>query len=174
MAQPLRSLASHLGLSDEEAASGILEIAETAMAGALRVISVERGFDPAGFVLVAFGGAGGLHAVRLAESVGVDSILVPPDPGLLSAFGMLAAPIQREETRTLFLSTGDPELAAALTYARRRRIGPYRPAGDRAAARARDLAALSRQGFDYDVARRVIDADDPEDLVREAEAERPD
>lgn len=67
----------------------------------------------------------------------------------------------------------DPELAAALAYARRRRLGPHRPAAARDAARTRDLAALSRQGFAYQVASRVIDAEDLEDLEREAATERP-
>ena len=59
---------------------------------------------------------------------------------------------------------GQPELAAAVTFARRRRLGPFRSQQDRAAARDRDLAALGRRGFDLDLARRVIDADDPESL----------
>ena len=63
--------------------------------------------------------------------------------------------------------TADPDLAAAIAYARRRRIGPYRTRGDREERRERDLAALARQGFGYDIARRVIDAHDPEDLEEE-------
>ena len=115
---PLESLAERLGSSPERTAAGILEIAETAMTGALRVISVERGFDPKGFALVAFGGAGGLHAVRLATQLGVTRVLVPPDPGLLSAFGMLAAPVRREETRTLFRTSTDPDTEDILTRTR--------------------------------------------------------
>ena len=84
-------------------------MANTAMERALRVISVERGFDPAEFVLVAFGGAGALHVAELAESLGARKALVPPDPGLLSAYGMLAAPPNREISRTLLISSDDPE-----------------------------------------------------------------
>jgi regulatory protein len=62
----------------------------------------------------------------------------------------------------------EPELAAALTLARKRRLGPYRPAGTRAQERERDLARLGRQGFGYDTARRVIDAEDPMELEEEA------
>ncbi|MFQ5773994.1 MAG: RecX family transcriptional regulator [Kiloniellaceae bacterium] len=62
----------------------------------------------------------------------------------------------------------EPELAAALAYARRRRLGPYRSRATRADMRARDLATLGRQGFGYELARRVIDAGDPEELEREA------
>lgn len=114
----LSALARELELGMEATAEGILEIAEAAMVGALRVISVERGFDPAGFTLVAFGGAGGLHAVQLAATLGVDRVIIPPDPGLLSAFGILTAPIRLEETRTLFLSTDDPDLETQVEQAR--------------------------------------------------------
>jgi N-methylhydantoinase A len=79
------------------------------MERALRVISVERGFDPADFVLVAFGGAGALHVAELAERLGARRALVPPDPGLLSAYGMLAAPPTREVSRTLLASSSDPD-----------------------------------------------------------------
>jgi N-methylhydantoinase A len=75
---------------------------------------VERGFDPAEFVLVAFGGAGALHVVELAESLGARRALVPPDPGLLSAYGMLAAPPNREISRTLLISSDDPGLEGRL------------------------------------------------------------
>ena len=64
---------------------------------------------------------------------------------------------------------GDPELAAAIAYARRRRLGPFRAAAEREERRERDLAALDRQGFSYDLAQRVIDADDLEALEAEAE-----
>jgi regulatory protein len=66
----------------------------------------------------------------------------------------------------------DPELAAALVYCRKRRIGPYRDPDDRAAARQRDMAALARRGFAYDVVRRVVEAADPEALKQEASGTR--
>ena len=87
------------------AAEGILEVANTAMERALRVISVERGHDPAEFTLVAFGGAGGLHAAQLADRLGTRRAMVPPRPGLLSAYGMLTADITREVSRTVLIST---------------------------------------------------------------------
>jgi len=103
---PLKALAERMGTSVEHACEGVLAVAEVAMVRALRVISVERGFDPAEFTLVAFGGAGGLHAASLAASLGAARALVPPDPGLLSAYGMLAAPLRHVVSRTL-LATGD-------------------------------------------------------------------
>lgn len=106
---PLDSLARMLGRTPEDAAEGIISVADTAMERALRVISVERGFDPAEFTLVAFGGAGALHVAELADRLGAARALVPPDPGLLSAYGMLAAPPTREVSRTLLLTSSDPD-----------------------------------------------------------------
>ncbi len=99
----LAALAARMGVTPEAAAEGVLRVAGSAMVRALRVISVERGFDPREFTLVAFGGAGGLHAAELAHSLGAAGALIPPDPGLLSAYGMLAAPLTREVVRTLLV-----------------------------------------------------------------------
>jgi len=107
IAGPLRALGEKLGKTPEAAAEGILAVANTAMERALRVISVERGFDPAEFTLVAFGGAGALHVAELVEGLGASRAMVPPDPGLLSAYGMLAAQPTRELSRTLLLLSTD-------------------------------------------------------------------
>jgi N-methylhydantoinase A len=109
IAGPLRGLAERLGKTEEDAAEGVLSVANTAMERALRVISVERGFDPAEFVIVAFGGAGALHVAELADRLGTGRAMIPPDPGLLSAYGMLAAPPTREVSRTLLVSSSDPD-----------------------------------------------------------------
>jgi len=114
---PLRALASRLGKGPEETAEGVLAVANTAMERALRVISVERGFDPGEFVLVAFGGAGALHVAELVERLGAARALVPPDPGLLSAYGMLAAPPTREVSRTLLLPSSSPGVESELDQA---------------------------------------------------------
>jgi N-methylhydantoinase A len=71
------------------------------MADAIRLVSVERGLDPRDFTLVAFGGAGPLHAVRLAEALAIGSVLVPPAPGNLSAMGLLCADVRHDLARTL-------------------------------------------------------------------------
>jgi len=99
--EPLARLATGLGMDLDEAAEGVVSVANAAMERALRVISVERGYDPADFTLVPFGGAAGLHAVALAERLGIPQILVPPDPGVLSAFGMLVAPVRKDVSRTV-------------------------------------------------------------------------
>ena len=101
----LTTLADALGGSLAETAEGVLAVADSSMERALRVISVERGYDTRDLALVAFGGAGGLHAAELAARIGAAHVLVPPHPGLLSAYGMLAAPISREASRTVLIAT---------------------------------------------------------------------
>jgi N-methylhydantoinase A len=94
-------IAQPLGMTLEDAAFGILAIAEAHMADAIRLVSVERGLDPREFTLVAFGGAGPLHAVRLAEALSIGSVLVPPAPGNLSAMGLLCADVRHDRARTM-------------------------------------------------------------------------
>ena len=84
-------------------AQAIIEVGNANMARALRVISVERGFDPADFTLVAFGGAGPLHACDLATELGIPRVLIPPAPGVLSAAGMLQAPVVKDAEQGLVL-----------------------------------------------------------------------
>lgn len=103
IADPLRDLAGRVGASLDDVAEGVLAVADTAMEGALRVISVERGHDPAEFTLVAFGGAAGLHAAELAGRLGIPQVLIPPDPGVLSALGMLVSPVRKDVARSLLL-----------------------------------------------------------------------
>ncbi len=95
------TIATQLDISIEEAARGIIDIANEHMAQALRVISVQRGADPRAHVLVSFGGAGGLHVCALAEALGMTRALVPVHAGVLSALGMLAAPRARQLSHTL-------------------------------------------------------------------------
>jgi N-methylhydantoinase A len=111
---PLAQLARALDCTPAEAAAGIIAVIDTAMEGALRVISVERGHDPAGFTLVPFGGAAGLHAAALAERLEIPRILVPPAPGVLSAYGMLVAPPRRDVVRTVLLRDPADDVLAAI------------------------------------------------------------
>jgi N-methylhydantoinase A len=112
---PLAALAEGLGGSLEAAAEGVLAVADAAMERALRVISVERGYDPADFAVLAFGGAGALHVAELTRRLGAARALVPPDPGLLSAYGMLASPVSRELSRTVLAASTRPDLDDLLT-----------------------------------------------------------
>jgi N-methylhydantoinase A len=96
-------LAGELGLEPLECAEGIVRVAEAEMLGALRVMSIERGVDPRGFALMPFGGAGPLHAVALAEGLGIERVLCPRTSGVLSALGLAAAAPRRDVARSLLL-----------------------------------------------------------------------
>lgn len=89
--------------SAQVAALGVIQVTNAHMERALRVISVERGYDPIDFVLVSFGGAGGLHAVELARAVGIPRVLIPRWASTLSAFGMLVADILKDYVQTVML-----------------------------------------------------------------------
>lgn len=87
----IKELSDKLGLDIVETAKWIIEISNSIMGRALRLVTVDRGFDPRDFVLVAFGGAGPLHAVDLAEELDIKEIIVPPYPGLFSSLGLLVS-----------------------------------------------------------------------------------
>ena len=108
-------LAAAMGCSRLEAAAGIVAIADEHMARALRTISIQRGVDPAGFTLVSFGGAGGLHVCSLAEKLGMERAMVPVHGGVLSALGMLAARPGRQLTRTWLALLAELEEGAVTT-----------------------------------------------------------
>jgi len=95
-------IADPLGLGAIEAADGILRIAATAMSYAVKGVTTERGFDAGDFVLVAYGGAGPLHAVEVAREIGMRKVIVPSAPGVFSAFGMLFADLRYDFVRTWF------------------------------------------------------------------------
>jgi N-methylhydantoinase A len=101
----VRKVGDQLSLDLHDAAEGILDIVNENMAGALRVVSVQRGYDPRSFALVAFGGAGPLHANAVARIMGSYPVLVPPAPGLLNATGDLVADFRSEFARTLIRTT---------------------------------------------------------------------
>ena len=99
-------IAAPLGLGLVEAASGILEVINAKMGYAVRAITVERGLDPKSFALLAFGGAGPMHACAIASHLGIPEIVVPVAPGAFSAFGMLVSDVRHDFVRTQ-LTTGD-------------------------------------------------------------------
>ena len=96
----VQALAESLGVDPTKAAAGVLEIINVNMMGAVRVISVEQGEDARDFTLVAFGGAGPLHAAEVARAMGMRKVLVPPRPGLLSAIGLLHADVRGDFSLT--------------------------------------------------------------------------
>ena len=123
-APPRQTIADAMGLdSVEAAAEGILAIVNENMAGALRLVSVQRGHDPREFALVAYGGAGPLHANAVAKIMGSFPVLVPPAPGLLCAIGDLVADFRDEFAQTYIrvLVATDPAEVADPRRARRAR-----------------------------------------------------
>lgn len=107
-----KELCAALGVDLVEAAAGILDIVNANMMGAVRVISVEQGEDPREFALVAFGGAGPLHAADVARNMGIRRVIVPPRPGLLSAMGLLAADVRGDFSLTRFVRAAQENLGA--------------------------------------------------------------
>ena len=107
-------VARPFGLTVGEAAARIIEVVNSNMAQALRIVSVERGHDPREFSLIAFGGAGPVHAVALAEELAIPEVIIPPAPGAFSALGLVATDLKRDYARTLYadLATVDPARVA--------------------------------------------------------------
>ena len=99
-------LAGRLGLGLADAAEGIIALANAHMARTIRSITIERGHDPRDFTLVAFGGAGPLHAAELASALGVPEVLIPPHPGITSAAGLLTSELRYDLMRTVFATEG--------------------------------------------------------------------
>jgi N-methylhydantoinase A len=110
----LARLGAELELTPFDAALGVIEVANTHMERALRVISVERGNDPMDFTLLSFGGAGGLHAADLARRLAIPRVLIPPMASTLSAYGMLAADVIKDYSQTIMLP-GDTPLTSLNT-----------------------------------------------------------
>ena len=100
-------IADRLGMSVREAALGIHRVVNANMADQIRLCSVKRGHDPRKFALVAFGGAGPVHGGPLAADIGIPTMLVPESPGVLSALGLLVAPVEHEHMRTFVARTPD-------------------------------------------------------------------
>jgi N-methylhydantoinase A/oxoprolinase/acetone carboxylase beta subunit len=143
--QALTRLAVKTSLDVMALAEGIVRIANANMERAVRVVSVERGFDPRDFTLVPFGGAGGLHACEVAASLDIRTILVPANPGVLSALGMLLSDTVWDFSQTLLIASKDVDLQHVTAEL------------DRLAATA--AARLAEDGFEADAIRleRTLD-----------------
>jgi N-methylhydantoinase A len=123
-----RDLADPLGLSVEAAAHGMLRLASATMMRAIRAVSVERGRDPRRFAMLAFGGNGPLFAAGIAAELGIGRIIIPPLPGVFSAFGLLVADAEHHARQSIRvrLDAADPvrisEIIVALTEAGMHRL----------------------------------------------------
>ena len=103
----IAQLAERLGLEPLACAEGIIRVANAEMVRALRVVTVQRGIDPRRYVLLAFGGAGGLHAAGIARELGITEIVCPRASGVLAAVGLVVSPRRRDVQRSVFLGGDD-------------------------------------------------------------------
>ena len=109
--EAIGELADTLGLPLIEAARGVHKVVNAAMADQIRLMLVQRGFDPRDYTLVAFGGAGPIHASIVAEELGIGTVVVPARPGILSAFGLLTAPVQYGHMKTVVQPVDELDLS---------------------------------------------------------------
>ena len=109
--QAVRPLAKALGVGPEEAAMGIIRLADAHMVNAIKLISVRRGFDPRDFTMVAFGGGGAMHAAALARELRLKRVIIPENPGVFSAWGMLVSELRQDFIRTKILRPDETDPA---------------------------------------------------------------
>src|SRR5437660_2920633 len=149
----LRNQQSALKL--EQFAAGVVRVVNATMEKAIRVVSIERGYDPREFVLVAFGGAGGLHACELAAALGIPRVIVPALPGALSAFGILVSDVVKDHSRTVLwrVSAKLPmtELEQEFAILRRNAEKSFREEGWRGAINFRRSVDVRYRGQGYEL-----------------------
>jgi N-methylhydantoinase A len=150
-AAAVNRLGDALGLSQRATAEGIVRVANAEMVRALRVMTVERGVDPRKLALMAFGGAGGLHAAAIAEELGITRILCPRASGVLAALGLVVSERRRDAQRSVLLKTGElGEHPAELATRARQELGD--PDAD-----VRIVAELRYRGQAFELAVELSD-----------------
>jgi N-methylhydantoinase A len=139
-------LADPLGVDVMTAAAGMIRVVNESMVDAIGVVSVQRGIDPTSFVLVAGGGAGALHAGRLAAALGMKRVLIPAEAGTLSAYGMTSADVRHDHTRPLYMRSDEARVDEALALVEDMEKGAHE--------------ALEAEGFDpaQIATERLVDA----------------
>src|SRR4029434_7832547 len=137
-----------LGLARDNAAAGVIRLADVKMALAVRSITTERGLDPRDYALVAYGGGGPLHAVAMARELGIPRVVVPPSPSTFSAWGMLATDLRHDLVRTVLepLVATDAARAGARDLEMQREIEELLPpSGAAVSHRPADLRYLGQE-----------------------------
>jgi N-methylhydantoinase A len=164
----LHRLGRRAGLDAQQTALGIVRVADAEMTRALRVISVERGLDPRELTLVAFGGAGGLHACALAEELGIGRVLAPRAAGVLSALGLAISDVRRDQVRPFMAELGAAEEAEVESrFAELEERARKQLAGDARLTVTR-LADARYQGQSFEL---TVGAEDQEGLAGRFHAE---
>lgn len=166
-------VAGPLGLELETAALGMIRVANANMVRAVRAVSVQRGFDARRFALVAFGGAGPMHAVGVARELGIRTVLVPPSPGVLCAVGMLTMPIRTDMVHTVLVEAAPsavPEVARAVQSLVEDASGWLDLQGAKGEARDVEIRLDMRyRGQNYELQVRGIDPSDGSGMQRAVE-----
>jgi N-methylhydantoinase A len=142
-------LAKPLGIDARSAAAAVIDVVNHAMAEALKIVSVQRGYDPREFVLAAFGGAGPLHAAALADELAMSEVLCPPIPGAFSALGLVGTDLKRDYVRTFFATTDSatPDALAA-AFSELQEFG--------SAMLERASVSADRRRFEYSIDARYV------------------
>jgi N-methylhydantoinase A len=164
----LGRVGARVGLDSEETARGIIRVADAEMIRALRVISIERGLDPRELTLVAFGGAGGLHACALAEELGIGRILVPLAAGVLSALGLAISDVRRDQVSPLLAELGTVDRPAVEARFGELEANARGQLADDAGLSLARLADLRYQGQSFEL---TVEAGDLEELPARFHAE---
>ena len=112
----IKNFAHRAELTPIRLAEGIVDVANAKMERAIRVISIERGFDLRDFAMVSFGGAGGLHACDLARNLGISTIIIPPNCGLLSAYGMILSDVVKDYSQTVLRKSTETNVFSELSH----------------------------------------------------------
>lgn len=163
-------LASELGLEPMQCAAGIIRVADAEMVRALRVVTVQRGIDPRQYALLAFGGAGPLHAARIAQELGIERIVCPRASGVLAALGLVVSPRRRDAQRSVFLS-GTALTAGAIAQSVMQLAGQARQALHAPQAQLAATYELRYRGQAFELAIPAATAPDPRELREAFEAE---
>jgi N-methylhydantoinase A len=152
----LARLGGALGREPVDVASAMLRVCNENTANAIRIVTVEQGIDPRELALVAFGGAGPTHACEIAESLGMTRVLVPPGPGLCSAFGALAATVRVDAVRSVYLTdtratAGELDMLLAELEAKGRADFAVQGAGEEPAVRRSIAMRYHGQNYEQEV-----------------------
>ena len=166
-------LAGELGLELRQCAEGVVRVANAEMLRALRVVTVQRGIDPRRYALLAFGGAGPLHAAAIADELGIGTIVCPRASGVLAALGLVVSPRRRDAQRSVFLS-GEALRAEALAHEVAELGGQARRALGDAGAELRAVYELRYRGQAFELPIAAATSPDPEQLRAAFEAEHED
>ncbi|MGW1763359.1 hydantoinase/oxoprolinase family protein [Streptomyces sp. NPDC002073] len=165
--QAVAALAGELGLEPLELASGICDVANAKMAQAIRTLTVEHGLEPGEFVLLAFGGAGPMHAVEIARELGIGEVVVPRFPGAFSAWGMLGTEVRRDLTRQFFTLAADLDgeaMARALAGQEAEALAELAQQGvPEERQRVEHVVDMRYEGQDYTLAVPLLSATEPAD-----------